>query len=97
MESPKVFNKYLVSLTKIIAFYCFFIVLVKAIAIFRGAWMIPNLVIIFPFILLGISTAYVAYFQKYNWALAIFGAIFIVVMRYYEYDWVHYLQAQYGQ
>lgn len=92
----KVFNKYLVSLTKIISIYSFFFVLLKSLAIIRGAWILPNIILTVPFVLLGISTAYVVYFKKYNWILAIFGATLIVVVRYYEVDWVYFLQNKYG-
>jgi hypothetical protein len=92
----KVFNKYLVSLTKIVSIYCFFFVLLKSLAIIRGAWMVPNIILAVPFVLLGIATAYVVFFKKYNWLLAILGALLIVVVRYYEVDLVFYLQENYG-
>lgn len=92
----KVFNKYLVSLTKIISIYSFFFVLLKSLAIIKGAWLLPNIILTIPFVLLGISTAYVIFFKKYNWILAIIGATLIVVVRYYEVDWVYFLQNKYG-
>lgn len=95
-SEPGVYNKYLVSLTKIVAFYCFFIVLVKSIAIAMGAWFWPNVVITAPFIGVGIYTAYTAYMQKYHWATAIFGALFIIIMRIYEQEMVFYLQAYFN-
>lgn len=95
-SEPGVFNKYLVSLTKIVAFYCFFFVLVKSIAIALGAWFWPNILITAPFVFLGIFTAFTAYFQRYNWITAIFGAVFIVVMRVFEHDIVYYLQGHLG-
>jgi hypothetical protein len=96
-EEPKVFNKYLVTLTKIVAFYSFFFVLLKSIAIIRGAWMIPNLALSIPFIVLGILAGFTSYYQKYNWFVAVLGAAVIIVVRYYEYDWVMYIQQNYGQ
>lgn len=96
-EAPKVFNKYLVTLTKIVAFYSFFFVLLKSIAILRGAWMIPNLVLSLPFIVIGIAAGFTSYFQKYNWIIAVLGAAVIILVRYYEYDWVMYIQENYGK
>ncbi len=95
-QEPKVFNKYLVSLTKIVSVYCFFFVLLKSIAIVRGAWMIPNVVMAIPFMIFGIWTAYTVIYKKYSWAIAILGVVLILITRYYEYDWVYFLQNKYG-
>jgi hypothetical protein len=92
----KVFNKYLVSLTKIVSIYCFFYVFLKILVMIRGTWIIPNIILLIPFLLLGIATAYIAFFKKYNWLIAIFGALLIVVVRYHEVDLVYYLQENYG-
>ena len=96
MEEPKVFNKYLVSLTKIVSVYCFFFVLLKSIAIFRGAWMIPNIILAIPFIILGILTAYTVLYKKYSWIITIITAVLIIAVRYYEVDLVYFLQNRYG-
>lgn len=96
MEEPKVFNKYLVSLTKIVSVYCFFFVLLKSIAIFRGAWMIPNIILAIPFIGMGILTAYTVLYKKYSWIITIITVVLIIAVRYYESDWVHILQNKYG-
>lgn len=95
-QQPIVFNKYLVSLTKIVSVYCFFFVLLKSIAIIRGAWMIPNLIIAIPFILMGILTAYTVLFKKYSWVITIIAVILIIATRYYEFNMVHFLQNEYG-
>ena len=92
-EEPIVFNKYLVSLTKIIAFYCFFFVLIKSIAIVRGAWLLPNVIVTIPIILMGIWCAYTSYFQKYNWIAAGTGAALVIALRYFESGIVFYLNA----
>ncbi len=96
MEEPKVFNKYLVSLTKIVSVYCFFFVLLKSIAIFRGAWMIPNIILAIPFIIMGILTAYTVLYKKYSWIITIITVAIIIAVRYYEGEWVHILQNKYG-
>lgn len=96
MEEPKVFNKYLVSLTKIVSIYSFFFILLKSIAILRGAWMIPNVILTLPFILMGILTAYTVLYKKYSWVITIIAVVLIAVTRYYESDWVHFLKYKYG-
>ncbi|RXR30621.1 hypothetical protein EQG68_11205 [Flavobacterium piscinae] len=96
MEEPKVFNKYLVSLTKIVSVYSFFFVLLKSIAILRGAWMIPNIILAIPFIIMGILTAYTVLYKKYSWIITIVTVTLIIVVRYYEGDWVYSLQNKYG-
>ena len=95
-QEPRVFNKYLVSLTKIVSVYCFFFVLLKSIAIVRGAWMIPNIVMAIPFMIMGIWTAYTVIYKKYSWIIAVLVVVLIILTRYYEYDWVYFLQNKYG-
>jgi hypothetical protein len=96
MEEPKVFNKYLVSLTKIVSVYSFFFVLLKSIAILRGAWMIPNIILAIPFIIMGILTAYTILYKKYSWVITIISVVLIIAVRYYEVDLVYFLQDKYG-
>lgn len=95
-QEPIVFNKYLVSLTKIVSVYSFFFVLLKSIAIFRGAWMIPNIILAIPFIIMGILTAYTVIYKKYSWIITIITVALIIAVRYYEYDLVYFLQDKYG-
>ncbi len=95
-QEPVVFNKYLVSLTKIVSVYSFFFVLLKSIAIFRGAWMIPNIILAIPFIIMGILTAYTVIYKKYSWIITIITVALIIAVRYYEYDLVYFLQDKYG-
>jgi len=95
-QEPVVFNKYLVSLTKIVSVYSFFFVLLKSIAIFRGAWMIPNIILAIPFIIMGILTAYTVIYKKYSWIITIITVALIIAVRCYEYDLVYFLQDKYG-
>jgi hypothetical protein len=92
----KVFNKYLVSLTKIVSVYSFFFVLLKSIAILRGAWMISNIILAIPFIIMGILTAYTILYKKYSWVITIISVVLIIAVRYYEVDLVYFLQSKYG-
>lgn len=96
MEEPKVFNKYLVSLTKIASVYCFFFIVLKSIALFRGAWVIPNIILTVPFMILGILTAYTILYKKYSWIITVLTLAVIIAVRYYEWDWVYFLQSKYG-
>jgi hypothetical protein len=95
-QHPIVFNKYLVSLTKIASVYCFFFIVLKAVAIFSGAWMIPNLILSFPFILMGILTAYTVVAKKYSWAVTIVAILLILIIRFYEKEWVFWLQTSFS-
>ena len=95
-QEPIVFNKYLVSLTKIVSVYSFFFVLLKSIAIIRGAWMIPNIILAIPFIIVGILTAYTIIYKKYSWIITIITVALIIAVRYFEYDLVYFLQSKYG-
>lgn len=95
-QEPIVFNKYLVSLTKIVSVYCFFFVLLKSIAIIRGAWMIPSLILAVPFMIMGVLTAYTVLYKKYSWVVTIITVVLIITVRYYEFEWVNYLQYTYG-
>lgn len=95
-QEPIVFNKYLVSLTKIVSVYCFFYVLLKSIAIIRGAWMIPSLILAVPFMIMGVLTAYTVLYKKYSWVVTIITVVLIIAVRYYEFEWVNYLQYTYG-
>lgn len=95
-QEPVVFNKYLVSLTKIVSVYCFFYVLLKSVAIIRGAWVTPSIILAAPFMIMGILTAYTVLYKKYSWVVTIVTAVLIIAVRYYEFDWVYYLQNTYG-
>jgi hypothetical protein len=95
-QEPVVFNKYLVSLTKIVSVYSFFFVLLKCIAIIRGAWVIPNIILAIPFVIVGILTAYTVIYKKYSWIITIITVALIVAVRYFEYDLVYFLQEKYG-
>jgi hypothetical protein len=87
-EQPVVFNKYLVSLTKIIAFYSFFIILIKSYTIFQGGWLLPNIILMLPFLVFGMLTAYTSYFQKYNWWVTGMGTAVIILVRLFESEWI---------
>ena len=96
MEEPIVNNKYLVSLTKIIAVYSFLYVVLRLISIFfLGAWRMPNLILAIPFLIIGILTTYCVFYKKYNWTLMILGIMLIVLVRIYEPHIILYLHKSY--
>ena len=95
-QEPIVFNKYLVSLTKIVSVYCFFYVLLKSVAIIRGAWVTPSIILAVPFMIMGILTAYTVLYKKYSWVITMLSVALIIIVRYYEFDWVYYLQNTFG-
>ncbi|MBC8884388.1 hypothetical protein H9X57_16500 [Flavobacterium piscinae] len=58
--------------------------------------MIPNIILAIPFIIMGILTAYTVLYKKYSWIITIVTVTLIIVVRYYEGDWVYSLQNKYG-
>jgi len=91
-----IFNKYLVSLTKIIAIYSFFYVLLKIIAVFKNNVVVPNIILAFPFLLLGLISFYSAKIKNYNWAVVVLGILLICITRYFEADWIILLQIKFN-
>ena len=82
----------LVLISKIIFFYSIFYIIMKIIAIFGGAWILPNLVLCIPYAVFAAIGAYMLKTEKYNWAYVIAGVIVISIVRYYEREWMLALQ-----
>ncbi|MCF8716202.1 hypothetical protein JM658_15330 [Joostella atrarenae] len=89
-------NKTLVTVTKIIAYYCLFYAGVKFYAIIQGMWLWPNL-------LLGISLGIIAAIgfwivknEKYNWYFLVICVVLLSALRYYEPTLIPYLQQVLG-
>lgn len=77
-------HRNLVILTKIILFYSLFFIFMKAVILFQGAWLIPNLVFMLPFaILAGVSWVQVKK-ETYSWFFVAIGAAVIILTRIYE-------------
>jgi hypothetical protein len=90
-------NKYQVSFTKIIAIYSFFYIILKGIAVYKNAWVVPNVIMASSFLLLGIISSYVVFAKKYNWHIVIIGVLWIALVRYFEVEWLHYLQEYFSK
>ncbi|MDG3583916.1 hypothetical protein [Galbibacter pacificus] len=82
---------FLITVTKIIAYYCLFYAAVKIYAIVKGMWFWPNLLIA---VFLGI----VAWFgfrvikkETYNWYFAGICIVLLSALRYYEPKLIPYL------
>ncbi len=76
---------------KIIFFYSVFYVVMKIIAIFKGSWVMPNLILCVPFLLFAGLGFKMTKTKNYSWLYVIAGALVISFVRYYEIDLMHYL------
>ena len=81
-------KRYLVLISKIIFFYSIFYVIMKLIAMFQGAWVIPNLILSLPYLVFAVVGGFMVKRNSYHWAYVIAGAILISIVRYYEQEWM---------
>jgi len=81
-------QRYLVLISKIIFFYSVFYVVMKIIAVFGDAWLIPNLILSLPYLVFAIVGAFMVKRDFYHWAYVIAGVILISLVRYYEREWM---------
>lgn len=86
------YQKYLVSTTKIVAIYSFFFVVMKIISVLLGKPMAANLMTTIPFLIIGFWSAYCVFAEKFNWIITIIFVLIIIVFRIYEFDVLLYLQ-----
>jgi membrane protein insertase Oxa1/YidC/SpoIIIJ len=84
----KASTRYLVLISKIIFFYSIFYVIMKVLAIFQGAWLIPNLILSLPYLVFAIVGGLIVKNNTFHWAYVIAGAILISIVRYYEQEWM---------
>ena len=82
----------LVILTKIILFYSIFYIIMKAIAIFGGAWLVPNLLLMIPFLILGIISGLQVKKEQYSWWFVGIGAAVIILVRIFEAEFAFWVQ-----
>lgn len=80
-----------IALFKIIILYCLFYAVVKIIGIWKGMWLIPNLIIILGLVFIGLIGVWLASQKKYPLIYVMAGSLFIVLLRIYETRWVFYL------
>ncbi|PKP39813.1 MAG: hypothetical protein CVT96_11550 [Bacteroidetes bacterium HGW-Bacteroidetes-13] len=78
-------------LFRIIILYCLFYAVVKIIGIWKGMWLIPNLIIVFGLAIIGIIGIWFVKQNKYPLIYVMAGSLFIVLLRVYETRWVFYL------
>lgn len=78
----------LILISKIIFFYSIFYVIMKLIAVMRGAWWEANLILSLPYLVFALIGAYMLKSGKYYWAYVIAGIIVISIVRYFEKEWM---------
>ncbi|QYA25830.1 hypothetical protein G3I01_10020 [Gramella sp. MT6] len=81
-------QRYLVLISKIIFFYSIFYVIMKILAMFQGAWVMPNLILSLPYLVFAVVGGFMVKRNSYHWAYVIAGAILISIVRYYEQEWM---------
>ena len=76
---------------KITIIYAIFYTLMKLYAIFQGAWVLPNLIVALPLVLIGLIAWLQLKAQKTNWWFIGISIIVVSTVRFYETDWVVWL------
>lgn len=87
----------LVIITKIILFYSIFFVGMKLFIILQGAWLIPNIILSLPFLVLAMISGYIVKVESYSWLFVFVGTAIIILMRIYETEWVVWMHDQLNQ
>lgn len=93
-DRPKPFSKERTrqTLCMIVYFYSVFFVVMKIISVFQGNRFLPHALIALPFV----ATAFWGYrmqrSKSFSWIYVILGIILISVVRYYEPEWLLYLE-----
>jgi len=84
-------------LTKVITLYALFYMLVKVIGVFKGLWPVPNLIVAFFLLILGLSGWRLLRQNKAPLYFVILGVTFMILLRIYEVDLLLYLQNRFGK
>lgn len=84
----------LIILTKIILIYSIFLIGVKIFILFQGAWLVPNLLLMMPFVILALIAGMMIRKKEYSWYFALAGALVIILIRAYETRLVVWFQQQ---
>ncbi len=85
-------HRNLVILTKIILFYSLFFIFMKTVILFQGAWLIPNLVLMLPFVILTFLAWRQVKTENYSWFFVAIGAATIILIRVYETELAFWIQ-----
>lgn len=89
-------KRYLLIFTKLIFFYCIFFIVMKILAVFQGAWLYANLIMILPILLVGLWGFFIVKTKKYNWLYVIIACLAISIIRYFEPSWLIVLHERFG-
>lgn len=82
-----------VLLSKVILFYSVFYIVMKTFAIlFEGVWVLPNIILALPFVILAVLGGVMIKQKNFSWIFVIAGILVIGLVRYYEAEWVVLLQ-----
>lgn len=87
-------HRNLVIITKIILFYSLFYMVMKAIVIFGGAWPIPNLLLMIPYLILAVIGWMHLKRETFSWWYVGIGSAVIILTRIYETEFSHWMQQQ---
>ena len=87
-------HRNLVIITKIILFYSLFFIGLKAFIIFGGAWLIPNLLLMIPYLILAVVGWLHLKRENYSWWYVGIGAAVIILTRIYETQFSIWVQQQ---
>ncbi len=75
--------------SKIILFYSVFYIVMKVFAVlFENVWVLPNLILALPFLIIAILGGMMLKRNNYSWIYVISGILVISLIRYYEAEWV---------
>ncbi len=95
-EQSKPFSaeRFKLTVTKITAIYALFYFVLKLSAIIQGAWILPNLILALPILILGYIAWVLLRKKATNWLFVIVSILLISAMRYYESQLVVWLNTQ---
>ncbi|MHA6281183.1 hypothetical protein ACXYMT_13460 [Salinimicrobium sp. CAU 1759] len=85
-------HRNLVILTKIILIYSIFFIVMKAVIIFGGAWLLPNLLLMIPYLILGVIAIILVKHESYSWWFVGIGILMIIITRVYETQFAVWIQ-----
>mgnify|MGYP005854904239 CR=1 FL=1 len=77
---------------KITVIYAAFFVLMKVYSIlFKDFWVLPNLIISLPIVIIGLLAWWQLKQEKTNWWFIVLSIVVVSVVRYYETEWAFWL------
>src|SRR5690625_3834382 len=85
---PKPFSKERtkVVVSKIIYLYSLFFVMLKGVVVFKGAAVLPHVLMALPFLIFAIAGIYLERINRHSWVYVVLGIVVISAVRYYEID-----------